>query len=249
MAHIRCDFRSEVMEMGTSMTVVLPEGAALEERPVVYLLHGLEDNCTGWTRYTSVERYAREHQAALVIPEVQRSWYADMRAGLPYFRFVHEELPEICRRIFRFSDAPEKNYVMGLSMGGYAALKCALHTPERYAGVAAFSAVTDLPGRVARANEMERCEFDAVFGPGKTVPTSCDLFVLAKERDGRKLPRLYLACGRQDALCPDVERFATMLEERGAPVCFESWDGGHEWSFWDSAVKAAFDYMWKGGGA
>lgn len=247
MAHIRCDFRSEVMEMGTSMTVVLPEGATLGERPVVYLFHGLEDNCTGWVRYTSVERYAREHEAALVIPEVQRSWYTDMCMGLAYFRFIHDELPEICRRIFRFSDAPEKNYVMGLSMGGYAALKCALQTPERYAGVAAFSPVTDLPLRAARAGEAQRREFDAIFGPGQNVPESCDLFALAKKQDVKKLPKCYLACGRQDELFPDVERFAAALRGQGAKVSFESWDGGHEWSFWDRAVKAAFEHMWKGG--
>lgn len=84
MAHLRCDFRSDAMGMNTSMTVILPEKTDLSQVPVVYLLHGLEDNCTGWARYTSVERYAREKNAALVMPEVQRSFYADMDRGLPY---------------------------------------------------------------------------------------------------------------------------------------------------------------------
>mgnify|MGYP002545192009 CR=1 FL=1 len=63
MAHLRCDFRSDAMGMNTSMTVILPEKTDLSQVPVVYLLHGLEDNCTGWVRYTSVERYAREKNA------------------------------------------------------------------------------------------------------------------------------------------------------------------------------------------
>ena len=63
MAHLRCDFRSDAMGMNTSMTVILPEKTDLSQVPVVYLLHGLEDNCTGWARYTSVERYAREKNA------------------------------------------------------------------------------------------------------------------------------------------------------------------------------------------
>lgn len=103
MAHLRCDFRSDAMAMNTSMTVILPEKTDLSQVPVVYLLHGLEDNCTGWTRYTSVERYAREKGAALVIPEVQRSFYTDMEQGIPYFTFIHDELPEICRGFFGFS--------------------------------------------------------------------------------------------------------------------------------------------------
>lgn len=83
MAHLRCDFRSDAMGMNTSMTVILPEKTDLSQVPVVYLLHGLEDNCTGWARYTSVERYAREKNAALVMPEVQRSFYADMDKVFP----------------------------------------------------------------------------------------------------------------------------------------------------------------------
>ena len=149
MAHLRCDFRSDAMGMNTSMTVILPEKTDLSQVPVVYLLHGLEDNCTGWARYTSVERYAREKNAALVIPEVQRSFYADMDRGLPYFTFIHDELPEICRGFFGFSAKREKNYLMGLSMGGYGTLKCVLQTPERYAGAAAFSAVADIEEFVA----------------------------------------------------------------------------------------------------
>lgn len=113
MAHLRCDFRSETMDMNTSMTVILPEGVKQSEVPVVYLLHGLADNCTGWSRYTSVERYAREKGVALVIPEVQRSFYADMDQGISYFTFIHDELPEICRNFFGFSPAREKKLYHG----------------------------------------------------------------------------------------------------------------------------------------
>lgn len=164
MAHLRCDFRSDAMGMNTSMTVILPEKTDLSQVPVVYLLHGLEDNCTGWARYTSVERYAREKNAALVMPEVQRSFYADMDRGLPYFTFIHDELPEICRGFFGFSAKREKNYLMGLSMGGYGTLKCVLQTPERYAGAAAFSAVADIEEFVAVQTPAEKRELQAVFG-------------------------------------------------------------------------------------
>ena len=95
MAHLRCDFRSESLDMNTSMTVVLPEGVKQSEVPVIYLLHGLSDNCTGWSRYTSVERYVREYGAALVMPEVQRSYYTDMAEGIDYFTYIHDELPKI----------------------------------------------------------------------------------------------------------------------------------------------------------
>ena len=56
MAHLRVDFRSEVMDMNTSMIVILPEQKRLDDNKVVYLLHGLAENGTGWSRYTCVGR-------------------------------------------------------------------------------------------------------------------------------------------------------------------------------------------------
>lgn len=50
MARLVCDFRSESLERNTSMTVILPEQADLSKVPVVYLLHGVGDDGTGWVR-------------------------------------------------------------------------------------------------------------------------------------------------------------------------------------------------------
>lgn len=244
MAHIRCDFRSEVLDMITSMTVILPEGVKLSDVPVVYLFHGYADNCTGWSRYTSVERYARRYNAALVIPEVQHSYYTDMKFGLNYFEFVHDELPEICRQFFSLSAVPELNYVMGLSMGGYAALKCTLNTPERYAGCAAFSAVTEMPERVAEETCPRRKEeYEAMFGLERAVPECCDLTALINKADVRKLPRFYTAVGEQDDLFAQNTRLAELLKEKGADILYEHWEGVHNWDFWDPAVLRAFEHM------
>ena len=97
MAYLRCDFHAEKIGVQTSMIVILPDAGALSEAPVIWLLHGLTDNCTGWTRYTSIERYARKYGTAVVMPEVQRSFYTDMVLGQQYFQFVLEELPGFCR--------------------------------------------------------------------------------------------------------------------------------------------------------
>lgn len=243
MAHLRCDFRSDAMAMNTSMTVILPEKTDLSQVPVVYLLHGLEDNCTGWTRYTSVERYAREKGAALVIPEVQRSFYTDMEQGIPYFTFIHDELPEICRGFFGFSARREKNYMMGLSMGGYGTLKCVLQTPERYAGAATFSAVADIEKFAAGQTAAEKQELQAVFGQSLKIPADCNLLTLAEKADASGLPKLYMACGEQDGLYAANVRLTDKLTALGADIRFEHWEGIHNWVFWDAAVRKALDYL------
>src|SRR4051794_5930372 len=97
MALMRCDFFSDVLGMGTSITVALPEGATGHDLPTLYLLHGLSDDDTTWARRTRIEQYAGDHGVAVVMPQVQRSFYTDEAWGRPYWTFVAEELPRIAR--------------------------------------------------------------------------------------------------------------------------------------------------------
>ena len=230
--------------MNTSLEAVLPDEGKLRDAPVVYLLHGLSDNCSGWSRYTSVERYARDHGAAVIMPEVQRSFYADMAMGLRYFTYVSQELPRLCARFFGLSDRREKNYVMGLSMGGYGALKCALTDPRQYAGCASFSAVTEIEARAARIDDPLMCrEFQAILGPELKAAPEVSLHALLAKRKAARLPRFFITCGDQDALYPENCRFVQALEKKGASVRFEHWPGDHTWALWDRSVELALQFF------
>ncbi len=113
MALLTCDFFSEALEVGTSVTVVLPqptEGQVGVENsdsamrptlprgadagpPVLYLLHGRSDDHTAWMRYTSIERYATARGLAVVMPAVALSFYADEAHGHRYWTYLSQELP------------------------------------------------------------------------------------------------------------------------------------------------------------
>ena len=69
MAFLHCELFSDALGMATAVNVILPDKGALGDAATVLILHGLSDNCTGWTRYTSVERYARERGLAVIMPE------------------------------------------------------------------------------------------------------------------------------------------------------------------------------------
>lgn len=241
MAYLHCDFHSNELGMMTAMAVILPDTGPLEEAPVIYLLHGLGDNCSGWTRLTAVERYARDHGAAVIMPEVQRSFYTDMALGPNYFSFVQKELPTVCRRMFGLSAKREKNFIMGLSMGGYGAMKCALTAPEQYAGCASFSAVTELEARIERCDVMGQEEFRAIFGPELQIPPQAELSSLLAQRDKAELPRFFMTCGEQDLLYPENCRMAEKLQEKGAALRFLHWPGDHTWDFWDKSVAMAME--------
>jgi S-formylglutathione hydrolase FrmB len=250
MALITCDFFSEALERGTSMTVVLPQpteeqigvtGAVREGPPrLLYLLHGLSDDHTAWLRYTSIERYATARGFAVVMPAVDRSFYANEARGHAYWDYVSEELPQVVGRFFRVSGDPDDTFVAGLSMGGYGALKLAVTFPERYAGVASLSGVADirqLADRLERAEIVERV-FGGAFGPQD------DLFGLLATVDPATAPRLYVGCGtEEDRLMPPNERFVEEARARGLDVTTDFRPGVHEWGLWDAQVEDVLDWM------
>jgi putative tributyrin esterase len=243
MALIRCDFASETLELDTSMTVLLPdEGDA--PPPVLYLLHGLTDDHTAWTRLTSIERYAAEKGIAVVMPQVHRSFYANEAYGMRFWDFLADELPRTVERFFRVSARREDTFVAGLSMGGYGALRWALRRPEQFAAAATLSGVVDL----ASMQEFDlRPHIVALMSrvfAGRTVAGSDeDLLHLIGTAEPASLPRLMLRCGTGDYLFEQNERFVAACEAAKVPLDADFGPGGHEWSYWDAQIQVVLDWM------
>ena len=171
---------------------------------------------------------------------------ADMAAGLDYFGYVAVELPAMCERMFGLPHERTKRYVMGLSMGGYGALKCALTYPERYAGVGSFSGVVDIRRPVysvkTPAGARER---EAIFGAGSPEGTKNDLYRLAQDvfDEKKSFPDIYLSCGEQDGLYEDNVKFDAFLTTLGAKHRFDHRAGAHSWRFWNDSVEECFGYF------
>ena len=153
MPRLHVDFYSQALSMNTNAAVLLPQsqkdfisgGARYNGEgkiPVLWLLHGMGDDYTSWQRYTNVERYALARGIAVVMPSVlSQCFYCDMVKGLAYFEYISQEMPRLFREMFpQLSARREDNFIAGLSMGGYGALKVALTYPEEYAAVGCFSA-------------------------------------------------------------------------------------------------------------
>jgi putative tributyrin esterase len=245
MAFFRGDFSSKELQMMTSVNVIIPDGMKNNELNVVYLLHGLSDNCTGWTRLTSIERYANKYKVAVIMPEVQRSFYTDMKYGLKYFSFVSKELIEFAGNMFNLSTKRENTYVAGLSMGGYGAMKCAFSRPEQYAGVGAFSSVCDIANMVNEKMPASRInELTAIFGEGIPIEEKDDLFKLsAKCNQAPQKPRVFMTCGTDDMLYPQNKKLQAHLESLDFDYSFKEWKGDHTWDFWDTSIQMAFEFF------
>lgn len=243
MAQLQCEIFSSAMNMATSIQVILPDTCEMKDARVLYLLHGLSDSCTAWTRYSSIERYVRGQDIAVIMPEVQRSWYCDMKNGLRYFEYISQELPQLVHRYFGLSLSREKSYIAGLSMGGFGAMKTALTYPNRYAGIGSFSGAVDLDTimRARRQNPQQMGEATAILGPELTIGPENDLKALLKK--AAPMPRIYLSCGEEDFLYEINQEMHRYLNSLAIPHRYDHRSGDHNWDFWDRSIQDFLEYM------
>jgi S-formylglutathione hydrolase FrmB len=239
-ALINCHFFSKSVGMTTGMNVILPEVPDDDGRefPTLYLLHGYSDNYTAWTRWTAVERYVLPYRLAVVMPEVQKSYYSDYHGaknGDRYWAFVSEELIAATRKFFRLSRKREDTFVAGLSMGGFGALKCALNRPD------VFSAAGSLSGVMFGDKEIKNTPRDmqALFGPKNQIKGSVnDLYAAAEKTAKLALkPKIYQYCGTDDFLYESNTRFRDFVQGLGYDYTYEESPGGHEWRLWDKYIE------------
>ncbi|HEX2772051.1 MAG TPA: alpha/beta hydrolase family protein [Micromonosporaceae bacterium] len=254
MALVRCDFFSEALGVGTSMTVILPQQTSAQidlpgrsgggEPPVLYLLHGLSDDDTAWTRHTSIERYVAPLGLAVVMPQAGRSFYTDEEHGNRYWTYLSEELPAVCRSFFRLSDRRSDTFVAGLSMGGYGAVKWALRDPGRFSAAVSLSGALDIGSRVRNETRpIDPRVWHTVFGDRSVDGSSDDLLSLLDKPADVPLPAFYVSCGTEDHLYEDNLRFAEAARKRNVPLTVDFGPGEHDWTYWDVKIQDVLAWL------
>lgn len=244
MAFLEAHFYSTTLKLQCSANVLLPERFSTKRPlPCLWLLHGLSDDHTAWLRRTNIERYVANYNVAVIMPAVDRSFYADMVYGNKYWTYISDELPKIMRTYFRLSDKRSDNFVAGLSMGGHGAFKLALNYPDRYAAAASLSGVMDISSPwVKRERSYEML---LAFGKSGPARTNADLFNIAKQLvdSGQPTPKLFQCCGTMDFLYKDNLRFRDHARKIGLPVDYSDGHGKHEWSYWDARIQEVLQWL------
>lgn len=244
MALIRLDHTPESVKVNLPLYIILPDPGRMGDRPlrerkVLYLLHGLSDDASAWQRFTSIEVIAAAYGLVVVMPSAGRSFYSDQPNGQAYFTYLTDELPRYLADVFSLSPRREDTLIAGNSMGGYGAFKVAFNYSERFAAAASFSGVLSLDFIRAYPDDPRREEFTHLFGDLEKLSGSphdpAVWFKRAAENPAR-LPRLFMACGRQDDLYPLNVLVRAALSDLGIPVDYHEEDAGHDWFFWNAQV-------------
>lgn len=264
MAVIQMRFFSQVLGFVTAVRVIVPTGwgkefdsrAFYEDRerlPVLWLLHGGSDNYTDWHGCTTVQLLADEYQIAVVMPDAQNSSYSNMAFGPDWFDYMTKELPEFIYRRFPVSRERGKNFIAGMSMGGFGTLKIALRYPERFLAACPIASAVQLVDQYVHHTTDERPwfgrEFEKIFGhyehPEELLGSEEDCYFLLERamQEGRQLPALMMAQGTEDFTYQGNKEFYEYATGKGCPIRWVEAPGVHDWNSWNLYLPMVFAFI------
>jgi diacylglycerol O-acyltransferase/trehalose O-mycolyltransferase len=158
------ELRSPALRARTRLRILFPDGYGDNRAarfPVLYLLHGGDDDYRSWTDKGGAAESTRPVPVIVVMPDARNGFYSDWagpgRYGRPSWETFHlGELVPWVDRVFRTEARREGRALAGLSMGGFGAMSYAARHPDLFAAAASFSGVLDtnvhtyIPGIAAR---------------------------------------------------------------------------------------------------
>ena len=170
--------------------------------------------------------------------------YIDGTSAGDQEKLITTVLPKFLATKYRLLDDRTKRALMGVSMGGFGALKIALRHPEQFGVVAAHSSAvmpadpSALPPQYQRTvlRMIQQGGLGEVFGDpidAKKWQAEMPLAIAANlDVATLKTLRIYFDAGTDDryGFAPPNEELHAVLEKRGVPHTFELVKGGgHSW--------------------
>ncbi len=259
MSRFECSYQSKALLSPSTVQVILPYPSTTDQASIpleelyrldakfktMYLFHGAFSDGSMWLNLFNVEYYSEKYRLAMVMPSVGNSFYANLLHGPAYWTFVSEELPRYLQAVFPLSSSPEDNFVAGISMGGYGALKMALNKPDQFAAGICLSGALDIVS-IMKNPIHPIFNVDEFFGGfERLVGSNNDLYALLPKlaSQGVHLPALYMACGVDDDLYEMSRKFQDLARDYSITLTFEEGPGSHNCDFWEIYFRRSLDWL------
>jgi S-formylglutathione hydrolase FrmB len=249
-------FRSASLGRDVRYAVQVPPSYAAGERryPVLYVLHGLFEGPDFWEErglpkiLEDLWRSGEVPEMVVVAVDGDNSFFVDGPRGA-YESLVTRDLVAHVEKTYRAVPRREGRALLGISMGGYAALRIALSKPETYGAVAAHSAVVleEIPTAAGGASSGHLAAFHHAFGDpiDAALWTASDPLSWAGKADPRQTPALYFDCGSDDryGLFKGNEALHRRLQGRGIPHTFALRPGNHGYEYVRSVLAYSLKFI------
>jgi S-formylglutathione hydrolase FrmB len=253
---------SKILASDVSYCAFLPPGYDADpsrKYPVLYFLHGLgEDaqillNSGGWNLIQDVRRQQDIGDFVVVTPSAGRSFYINSRNGRVRYEdfFIKEFMPFIESR-YRIQANRRNRGIMGISMGGYGALRLAFRFPDLFGSVSAHSAalIDKLPANAAQSDSPQAQNLARLVGTAFGVPFDRDFwarnnpFTLVRTGARPSNLAIYFDCGTEDQFGFDVgaQAFDKLLAAKRIPHEFHLYPGGHDWNYFAEHFPASLAF-------
>jgi len=262
--HRSLAFDSPALGRPMAYSVYLPDGYAPDgpPLPVVYLLHGLGGGETDWLDAGGLRATADRLIAEgalppvlVVMPDGADGWYVDAPDGAGrYETAVLDDLAAHVEATYRARGDRAGRAVVGLSMGGFGALRLAMHHPDRFVAAASLSGALFPPGTYAAPETagMPAALFRGAFGTPfdrirlrRASPFAVVEALAARHAAGAPVPALYLTTGDDDhfGFETGAMRLYLALEAAGLPSEIRVTDGDHVWPLWRAELPGALRFL------
>jgi S-formylglutathione hydrolase FrmB len=237
--------------------------ASARRYPVVYYLHGLGDSerslldSGGWNLVQDLREQNRIGDFLIVTPEGDRTFYINSHDGrVRYSDFFLQEFVPAMEHRYRIRAGRSWRGIMGISMGGYGALRIAFANPQSFASVSAHSAAL-MPESPENLNVAVQSGFRGASLLGDVFGNPIDVafwrqnspLVLAR-KNAAAVARLkiYFDCGAEDDYGFDrgAKALHEQLVEENIRHEFHLYPGNHSLVYFLQHIGASFEFHWRG---
>jgi enterochelin esterase-like enzyme len=248
---------SKILNSQRKFAIYLPPDYETSGRsyPVLYLLHGLGDDQTGWVQFGEVLRITDDAISSgkatpmiIVMPDAntgQKGYFNSIKGDWRYEDFFFEELMPFVEKKFRIKAEKRFRAIAGLSMGGGGSFMYALHHPELFSSACPLSAyvgpltIEDFKNReLKNSKEFTDKQIEEYFNSHNAIS-----LVNKLPGDQKQSVRWYIDCGDDDFLFEGNCLIHIAMRKCNIPHEFRVRDGAHNWTYWRASLPEVLAFV------
>lgn len=217
----------------------------MSDLPLLTLLHGIYGSHWVWpfkagAHLTAQAMIDQGEIRPMAIAMPSDGLWREGSAYLPhndkdYDRWITEDVPDAVRENVKSVSKHSKQFISGLSMGGYGAMRLGAKYSHQYAGISAHSSITDFPQLAKFIGHDLSCYEIAPDENGSV------LYWIQKNQDS--LPPLRFDCGKDDVLIEENRELHRTLERENIPHVYEEFAGSHAWDYWTDHLRDTLRFL------